>query len=82
LKRFSKRTFDYAVMLLQKIEFIYENNLSVLKTFQIKLYLAIFWRGSITVIRALFAIGFPLGVSDAASGTSCAELGGLVGSNS
>ncbi len=69
-------------MLLQKIEFIYENNLSVLKTFQIKLYLAIFWRGSITVIRALFAIGFPLGVSDAASGTSCAELGGLVGSNS
>jgi hypothetical protein len=82
LKRFSKRTLDYAVMLLQKIEFIYENNLSVLKTFQIKLYLAIFWRGSITVIRALFAIGFPLGVSDAASGTSCAELGGLVGSNS
>jgi hypothetical protein len=82
LKRFSKRTFNYAVMLLQKIEFIYENNLSVLKTFQIKLYLAIFWRGSITVIRALFAIGFPLGVSDAASGTSCAELGGLVGSNS
>jgi hypothetical protein len=82
LKRFSKRTLDYAAMLLQKIEFIYENNLSVLKTFQIKLYLVIFWRGSITVIRALFAIGFPLGVSDAASGTSCAELGGLVGSNS
>ena len=69
-------------MLLHKIEFIYENNLSVLKTFQIKLYLAIFWRGSITVIRALFAIGFPLGVSGEASGTSGAELGGLVGSHS